>query len=408
MTIQQQSSIDNVARTLRERRPHTKCAFYHARRGLTLVELLVVIVILTMVTAATIPLMSPATGERKVRESARLLSTMLAQAQARALATGRPAGVWIQRQASDINNDLANQSIDLFMCEVPAPYSGESSSSLCRIVNPPPRAQTTPPFRQVNLFEAGGPSSLPPKLIRRGDLVRFNYRGPLYKIIGPAADGEGVINGRSFNIQPQDAWTSLPALTPNSFVPYQIFRQPMKSAGEPVTLPVGAAIDLTWSGLGSSGVQFAVPGDERVPAAERRNPLTNFPNQVTGRPSLSGIPAPVLIMFGPSGNLASVYYSIPFQQTGQLVSEKAITPVYLLVGQSRSETFNWQATNLNNQNNIWVAVNPQSGLVTASEVGCGPSYWQDAGISSPQLSDYQTVIATSRQFARSAQNMGGR
>ena len=81
----------------------------------------------------------------------------------------------------------------------------------------------------------------------------------------------------------------------------------------------------------------------------------------------------MIITFGPSGNLDSVqYWSVPKsggERRAEVVIATPITPVYLLVGQPVGDT----NTTLNhvNQENIWVAINPQSGLVTTSEVGYG-------------------------------------
>src|SRR5688572_7008816 len=56
-----------------------------ARRGMTLVELLVVIVILTTVVAAAIPIMAPSNVDRQLREASRTLNTYITGAQARAI-----------------------------------------------------------------------------------------------------------------------------------------------------------------------------------------------------------------------------------------------------------------------------------------------------------------------------------
>ncbi len=152
------------------------------RKGLTLVELLVVIVILSLVTAATIPLMQPATTERRIREGARMVATVMANAQARALATGRPVGVWFQRlpyaesefDPQDLvnpQNGLADQpahfAIEMFLCEVPSPFTGETSQASAQI------GQTSPPSqneRQVALWE-GPPGGTPTRFLRKRSVM---------------------------------------------------------------------------------------------------------------------------------------------------------------------------------------------------------------------------------------------
>src|SRR5262245_24338353 len=71
------------------------------RSALTLIELLIVIAILGMVTVATIPIVLPALDSRRMRESARVLSTQLAAAQSMAVSKGLEAGLWIVRLPGD-------------------------------------------------------------------------------------------------------------------------------------------------------------------------------------------------------------------------------------------------------------------------------------------------------------------
>jgi hypothetical protein len=82
--------------------------------------------------------------------------------------------------------------------------------------------------------------------------------------------------------------------------------------------------------------------------------------------------------------------------------------VYLLVAQRTGDNVTAPPSYMN-QENVWVAVNPQSGLVTTSEVAIGTDDAQ--ALSGMDWSDPQAVaqlISASRAFARQAQNMGGR
>ncbi len=364
---------------------------YSSRSGLTLVELLVVIVLLTIVTAATVPLMAPVTGARKVRESARLLASVFAQAQSRALALGRPVGVWIERLANGPNDftTRANESVDLFLCEAPPPYSGETPYARCTI--------TVSGNSAVVEIQGG----LPQGYVFIGDRIRFNYRGAVYRIagVGPNVNvqstyGDGSLTGvnMAINVLPTDIPPPL-----NVPIPYQIYRQPVKTADEPVTLPVGAIVDLGFSGVGN-GMEFAVPV----------LPLSNNSSSAAA----TGVPhRPVLIMYGPSGNLDAVYFGHrpPTLSQPQFEPYKPISAVYLLVGQ-RANDNTTVPPNFMNQENVWVALNPQSGLVTTSEVALSKDEYA-ATVTNPDWSNPAQVAAVlnaSREFARQAQNMGGR
>src|SRR6476620_1398908 len=67
------------------------------RRGMTLIELLIVIVIFTTIVAAAIPLMSPSNNDRQLREAARGLNTFISGAQARGISPNRRYGIGIKR-----------------------------------------------------------------------------------------------------------------------------------------------------------------------------------------------------------------------------------------------------------------------------------------------------------------------
>ncbi|MDZ4821506.1 MAG: prepilin-type N-terminal cleavage/methylation domain-containing protein [Planctomycetota bacterium] len=326
-------------------------------RGLTLIELLVVITILGMVTVATIPLLAPGGSSRKIRESARLVSSLLSQAQTQALTTGRPCGVWIERLgkgATDPTDPRLKQAIDLFLCEVPPPYCGDSLGSVCTVKGSDSNANNR---RSITFGEP-----IPPGMVRQADRIRFNNRGDWYYIIGPAA-ADGYVSGTTLTVNPAPPFTGTDAV-----VSYQIYRQPEKTASQPVSLPTGSLIDLQFSGLGSSGNEFGYPNT---------------------------LQKPVLIVFGPNGSLESVYYG-----NGTLLTQMSGSTVFLLIAKPADTSDTGALPNYADFENIWISINVQSGLVTTSEVA------SNVVASSPaQLANQ---LSLSRAFARTAQNMGGK
>lgn len=107
------------------------------RDGFTLLELLVVILIMLSVTAVTIPVVAPAMKGRQIREGARMLSTFLNAARNRAIESGRPAGVWLERMPG-----LREACINVHFAEIPPAYGGDflDSSVEAFIVNGDPSA----------------------------------------------------------------------------------------------------------------------------------------------------------------------------------------------------------------------------------------------------------------------------
>ncbi|HWB00263.1 MAG TPA: prepilin-type N-terminal cleavage/methylation domain-containing protein [Pirellulales bacterium] len=100
-------------------------AFSGARRlGVSLIELLVVIAIVLVVSAVTMRTLSPALTNRNLREAARMVNVFINAARNRAIQSGRPAGVWIEKMPG-----LPEVSVNLYQAMVPDPYAGDFSDS---------------------------------------------------------------------------------------------------------------------------------------------------------------------------------------------------------------------------------------------------------------------------------------
>ena len=143
----------------------------------TLVELLVVISIIVTVSAIIVPLLLPVIDSRRIRETARIVSTQFASAQSEAMAKGRPVGVWIERLGANNTSTSLDRSaaMDIYLCEVPQPYSGDSIDSPVTVVAD---TSSTPNLTKYAVKFSGDTAWY--GLLRPGDTIRFNYRGPWY------------------------------------------------------------------------------------------------------------------------------------------------------------------------------------------------------------------------------------
>ncbi len=340
------------------------------RRGITLLELLVVMVILSIVTASTIPMLNNGVGPRRIREAARLVASYIGAAKSRAIETGLPSGVMIQRIPGQ------NYALSVVSVEVPPPYAGDTTSSTATING----------LGQLTAFPSDQAWTT---TVRVGDLIRFGYQGRLYMLIGNAlpptnvnqfpnfgtstvgvgqllsSTGFGTTSTAVCHLWAIDRSLAVPAATAvGSGIPYQIFRQPIKSAVQPLQLPEGTVIELTASGVGIAGL-FAAGGG----LAPYQNPI---------------------LTFGPTGAVNMVYYDSAPPQHLQ-------SALYLMVGEREWMTDFGGAGNLNHHSSMWVAVGPQSGMVVTTE-----------NMVPNALSGIAQTPAFARQFAQQAASMGGR
>lgn len=404
-------------------------------RGITILELLVVILIMLMVTAAAIPIVAPAMQNRRMRESARLVSSYFSAARGRAIETGRPVGVVVERFNGQPFGMVLSQ------VEVPPPYAGDIIDARCTVVAGGPTGAMSenniPLGMDAMWFIAAMDPSFNPRLVRVGDQIQFNGTGPLYTILGPdempAPDGvidPGVPLDVAY-LYPTGSsiahlrfpWAN-PVATPQPPA-YQIIRQPTRSFTAPLQLPEGIVVDLTCSGMGATGTFF--------------DPINSFggPGVMTGSVPAVGpnVVFDPVIMFSPSGRLESVSQGA----NGRLA--RPTDAIYLLLGR-RELMFDATQKNLPsdvvNQNlssipaasativdsttwpapplHFWVSIGYQTGLITVAEVAPNLQDYTTAG---RPLRDVITDALTSppaapenltgaRQFARESQSVGGR
>ena len=361
-----------------------------SRRGLTLVELLVVITISTMLLAASVQLLRLPLQSRKTREAARQISAIVAQVKARSVEIGRPAGLLFRRGGNDIEGG-AYLSTEISIVEAPPYYAGDleytgnAAGSAAWISAAATHASGvvvgTAPIVNAAMLSANW---------QAGDQIRFGNKNPWYEIInvGPAATPAGAIEV-TFQ-HPLNPYSNPPvsgsAATPN-WVAFQVAFQPGRTRvfpalTSPLELPRGIAIDLTVSGMGLDGQEFS--------------PIT------------ANDDSDVVVMFNPQGQIDRVYYS---QFGGGVTPVLPSETLFFLIGKaeqvSPTDWFAFSSTdryraNLMDAESIWVALGHKTGKITVAE-NISLVERVPAAASEPL-----SALAESRMFARSAQDMGGR
>ncbi len=179
----------------------------------------------------------PAIGGRGPADArgARLLSGFLGNAQTRAVASGRSVAVIIQ----PLKNN-GNAAMDLYLAEVPPPYIGDSLSSSASVTG-----SICQPFDHVQQQQYSGrrPAS------RRFGSVQLSWTTLLSRLqIDRASHGCVSCHRTPCRFSDRSDEYQTP-ITGNSGVPFQVFRQPVKTYDTPGQMLDGAAIDLNFSGI---------------------------------------------------------------------------------------------------------------------------------------------------------------
>ena len=425
---------------------------------MTLVELMVVVSIIVLLMAVSVPLLKPSIDEGKIREASRQLNAYVAMVKSRAAQLGRPAGIWLQRSEPG-----SNACFELFMAEMPEPYSGDALGASIAFTfdnmnyNPGRWVALGQPGAAINNRSRGfffsdtltaDPNNFSP-LIGAGEsfLIRFNYRGAVYQctrdvnapnrffmplgFVPPAgANGRGDddVFGNSDD---------------ESGVPFQIFRSPERSMSRPLQLAGGVIIDLEFSGM---GLDF--PG--RVPLhlsriADRVDadipPTLRLERGVEFKSLNRRDDSPVVIMYNPGGTVERVMVqSQSYAPTGTIhlllgefnglapdpadpVSDPAtgenISPLVTERAESSPDAPNplpWSAidtrtvsysANLANRSNIWVSLGHRTGSITTS-----PNAWElmpPQPLNGPSVPQYLVnSLRAAREFGQAGETMGGR
>jgi prepilin-type N-terminal cleavage/methylation domain-containing protein len=306
----------------------------HHRRGMTLVELLVVIAIIGLLSAAVLPNLAGSAGPRKVRETARSVSSFLAGAQSQAIGSRTGAGIWIDLLANPIVDDAGVAhavALDLALCDVPTPYSGELSNSLVNVIPDSVPASSTATLA----FLPDATTFFPPSTTNL--FIRFGTSQNLFLL----AQAGGSWQAQMDLTRNQQPYNTVWPVTSSQGVSYEVMLPPTKNPVRSLTVETEMVIDLTWTFLGVDDGSWP-PCDPTAAIAAGGLDVT----------------APVLMLYNPTGKPTSV-------ASNGGVGVTMLEPLYLLVTSIEAIQ---ESTAFTTSRSYWVAVDPSGGIPRVAEV----------------------------------------
>lgn len=362
----------------------------HHRAGLTIVELLVVLGVLAVLLGIAATAVKTGTRGKKQREAARQVNAFIAGAQARALEINRPVGVEIVRDVRDTDgtpglsaadSGISNTSLVMYVIETPPTYAGDDSSAtatLTAVTGSNVTFTATFPSATASMIGVEG-------FVRPGDLIRFGYRGDKYRIIG--VDTTTRVLTVSW-----EQGQSPPTHAAGSY-PFQIYPQPIRSSVTPLQLPTDMCIDLTCSGFGNSGGQFATwNSGSHEPIRFTFNPRGDLDRVWTSASAWQRASGNIHLLVGKYDFAVNALEALNNDGTNDGITDIANTSVDYELFLTDPEF----PTNLGDGTAMWVSVNFLTGQVTTTRNKLIPPTYS---FLSTQPAKNRDVLATAREYA---------
>jgi prepilin-type N-terminal cleavage/methylation domain-containing protein len=344
-------------------------SFARQRRAMSLVELMVVIAIVVTLAAVTLPSVREMLKSQKSSQAARQVQAYFEAAKSKAIASGRPVGVLLDRLSyAGTNNNLITNStcLRLSMVEVLPPYCGDIQGATAELTH---LSGTYPNYANAALLPVTTcPTAA--SIVTIGDFIAFGDNPTQLEItaVQPNINVSGNFYTRLVLQNPTQAQIeSIWPLTAMMNLPFRIYRKPGKALTGGIDLPRGTCIDLTASGVGTMGRNFSpdiIAADPTwgsvAPANYRGIYIVFDPNGSVQRIYQGGVGTLTLTSYLPKSTI-----HLLLGKTDQVVPPTLLTPFDGSVIQPGSDL---AKSNLMDSESIWLSINPFTGAVYSSDV----------------------------------------
>ncbi len=412
------------------------------RRGVTLIELLTVLGVVTLLALLVLPTVKTLITDRKSTNAATMVRNFLEAARARAVGTGRPVAVVLERISSlpaDINGDglinemdvvsnsrlmsataidplpggssadinfvVYNSCIRLSMAEQPLPVTNLMLSFSAPIVARGPSTWTAPyippadiqlPTLSVaaiesrNYFSIDGGVSNPllASLFVAGNEVSFNKSSTKHLIIQTSLDTTNNVlwfttisnSGVLSDLEQALPSNEIVSNPTQSFLTFTVFQKPRSINGPAIQLPKGMCVDLSLSGFASFGNVAIVDNINKTLRDQRMRFSSAWLYGPVSAPNASEL-RPIYIVFGPDGGLSRVYANGALSSAS--IPVEIADDFFLYVGKIDQVVVpmfdNTIRQNLTDPSTYVVRLSPKSGAISVAPATQGVPATLDVG-----------------------------
>lgn len=342
----------------------------HSHRGMTLLELLVVVAILGLLSWAVIPVIGGGDEVRAARAACSSITSLAAQAQAQAVGRDHAIGIWIDPLS-------ASQAIDLSIARQPAPYRGDTFDATVKLTGTVASGSMRLTFSDGGSKVTTLTATSGPAFAATGDFVQFGASPDRFRLVCP---GRPTFDGCSAVLRPEAGQTPANAIWPTPSVEgtgttwhaFSIIRRPAP-AGDGIALGSGMAIDLAWSGIGVQRLGPGPLGGDGSTTADGADDLPSLGLYSEGQS--------IAIMFDRVGAVGEIgFFNSPLTSaTAGEIRMPLRSPLYLLVGRvdrcglgyRAAPTDDAPGANWQYPDSVWLAIDPKTGLTRWAQCSTG-------------------------------------